>query len=128
MDFLQRLKDFTEGLSYTPSTIEIGLFNEDSDSIAVRPSPSNINVRYMEKGKMYPFTFQLLIHYKNNLNAYLMAQDLMDEFEKLAVTSNDNSFALLDCKCTTTPNFVQETYYGTLWTAIFEAELYIAGR
>lgn len=132
IDFLERLKEFTEGLSYTPSTIEIGLYKENGNSIAIRPSPSSINVRYMEKGKIYPYNFQLLVHMdgSNNLVAYQTAQKLVSEYENLnsgAITSSDGSFDLVTMQCTTTPNFVEKTSFGVLWTALFNAELYIKG-
>lgn len=132
IDFLERLKDYTEGLPYTPSTIEVGLYKENGNSIAIRPTPSSINVRYMEKGKMYPYSFQLLIHMdgSQNLMAYQTIQKLTSEFENLssgAITSSDGSFNLVSMQCTTTPNFVQKTSYGVLYTALFEAELYIKG-
>lgn len=125
MDFLERLKEFTESLTYTPSTIEIGLYNEDHNSIALRPSPSNINERYLGKNKIYQYSFQVLIHDTNNYNAYQNTQKLLDEFESMNIQSLNNSFLLVSCKCTTVPNFVQKTNNGFLWTAIFNAELYM---
>lgn len=132
IDFIERLKEFTEGLSYTPSTIEIGLYNENQNSIAIRPTPSSINDRYMEKGKIYPYNFQVLVHMdgSNNLLAYQTIEKLVSEYENLsrgAITSNDGSFNLVTIQCSTTPNLVQKTSFGVLYTAIFNAELYIKG-
>lgn len=132
IDFLQRLKEYIEGLSYTPSTVEIGVYSENNNSIAIRPSPSTIIDRYMEKGKIYPYSFQLLVHMdgSQNLMAYQTIQKLTSELENLssgAITSSDGSFNLVSMQCTTTPNFVQKTSYGVLYTALFEAELYIKG-
>ncbi|OEH53123.1 hypothetical protein AQ616_17745 [Oceanobacillus sp. E9] len=127
MDFLERLKDYTENLSFTPSIIEIGTYQENDNSIAIRPSPANINDRYMEKSKIYPFQFQLLVHHKSNLEAYRMIHQLESQYENLpsrAITSSDGSFKLVSFQCITTPSYVQKTSYGTLWTALFQAELY----
>jgi hypothetical protein len=126
MDFLKVLKTDMEALTFTPPVIEIGQYNEDGNSLSIRPAPSNIDTRDMAKGKIYPFLFQILSHHKNNLTAYEILQDLVTEYDlKKTLTSTDNSFAVLSIKCTTTPNFVESTTYGALWTAIFEAELYI---
>jgi hypothetical protein len=127
MDFLERLKADMEALTFTPSTVEIGMYNEDGNSVSIRPAPSNIDVRDMAQGKIYPFSFQVLSHHKNNLTAYQLLQDLVSEYDdvKKIITSSDNSFVMLSVKCTTTPNYVESTSYGALWTAIFEAELYI---
>lgn len=130
MDFLLRLKDHMESLPFTPPTIGIGLYSEDGDSVAIRPSPSNINDRYMEQGKIYPFSFQLLVHHKDNLFAYETAENILSTYDNLAsdaIASSNGSFELVSVYCTTTPNFVQKTSYGVLWTAMFEAELYIKG-
>ncbi|WP_162986460.1 minor capsid protein [Virgibacillus sp. Bac332] len=115
-------------MSFTPSVVGIGMYSENGNSIAIRPSPANINERYMEKSKIYPFSFQLLVHHDDNLVAYQMIEQLMSEYENLssgAITSSDGSFNLVSFQCTTTPNFVQKTSYGVLWTALFEAELYV---
>jgi hypothetical protein len=126
MDFLEVLKADMEALPFTPSSIEIGMYNEDGNSVSIRPAPSNIDVRDMAQGKIYPFNFQILSHNKNNLTAYQLLQNLVTEYDlKKTLTSTDNSFAVLSIKCTTTPNFVESTTYGALWTALFEAELYI---
>ncbi|GAA5417922.1 hypothetical protein Pryu01_03000 [Paraliobacillus ryukyuensis] len=128
MDFLIRLKSHMEGLAFTPSTINIGLYNKNGNSVAIRPSPNNINERYMSKGYIYPFSFQLLVHHKDNTIGYNEIEQLRSTYENLtngAITSGDGSFNLVSMQCTTTPNFVQETSYGVLWTAIFNAELEI---
>lgn len=130
MDFLDRLKSYIESLSFTPSTVDIGLYQEDGGSLAIRPSPSTIDDRYMEQGKIYPYSFQILSHNRNNYTAYQATQELVSRLDNLdagAITSSDGSFVLVTIQCTTTPNFVEKTSYGVLWTCIFEAELYIQG-
>jgi Bacteriophage minor capsid protein len=130
MDFLDRLKEYQESLSFTPSIIEIGSYKEDGNSVAIRPSPSNIGTRYMEEGKIYPFSFQMLVHHESNTFAYDVINQLTSRLDNLdpgAITSSNGSFDLVSLQCTTTPNFVQKTSYGVLWTAIYEAELYIQG-
>lgn len=82
----------------------------------------------MTKGKIYPFSFQILVHNKDNMFAYDTINRLFSQYENLsngAITSSDASFTLVSMQCTTTPNFVQKTSFGVLWTAIFEAELLI---
>lgn len=130
MDFLDRLKEYLEGLSFTPATINIGLYQADGDDIAIRPSPSNISERHIDKGKIYPFAFQVLVHHKNNLTGYQTSQDLLSKLDNLAsdaIISSNNSFAMVSFHCTTSPRFVEKTSHGVLWTASYEAELYIIG-
>jgi len=129
VDFQDRLKENLEGLSYTPPKIRIGLFDKDRNSISIKPIPSSGIGRYI-KGKTYNYSFQLNVHYESNYTAYETIMKLYKHLEEVAlkeIISKDNSFALINIECTTVPNFVQETEYGTLYTAIFNAELYIQG-
>ena len=130
MDFLERLIDYMEGLSFMPSDIKIGLFDENGNSVAIRPMPSAINERYVEQSKIYPYSFQVLVHNKSNFMAYEVSQKLMsvlDMIDEGLIQSSNNSFKLVSIRCTTTPNFVQKTGYGYLWTMMFEAELFVKG-
>lgn len=129
MDFLNRLKDYMEGLPFTPSIVHIGLYEESGNSVAIRPTPSSIDERYMEKGKIYPFSFQVLAHHSSNMFAYDTINQLtsiLDNLDSGAITS-DGSFSLVSLQCTTTPNFIEKTPYGVLWQAIYQADLYIEG-
>lgn len=130
MDFLDRLKNYIESLSFTPAIADVGLYQEDGESLAIRPAPSTIDERYMEQGKIYPYSFQILSHNRNNHTAYQTTEELVSRLDNLdarAITSSDSSFVLVSMQCTTTPNFVKKTSYGVLWTALFEADLYIQG-
>ena len=128
MDFINVLKADIESKAYTPAVVEIGTFNEDGEAVAIRVSPSNINERYMQKGKNYPFSFQLLIHYASNFQAYSVAQKLVDDYDGAThLTSSDGSYTLTSLYVTTTPNFVEKTDNGSLYTMMCEAELYIGG-
>jgi hypothetical protein len=129
MDFLDRLKEHMEGLQFTPSVIEIGAQNEDGNSVAIRPSPGNIDTRDMSKGKIYPFNFQVLSHHSSSIIAYSLLSKIFDAYDlpkdELIIPSSDGSYSLISCMCTTVPNYVQTTSHGALWSAIFQAELYI---
>lgn len=130
MDFLERLIEYVEGLSFMPSNIKIGLFDENGNSVAIRPMPSSLNERYVEQSKIYQYSFQVLVHNKSNLIAYEVSQKLMsvlDMIDEGLIQSSNNSFKLVSIRCTTTPNFVQKTGYGYLWTMMFEAELFVKG-
>ena len=128
MDFLNRLKEYLEGLPFTPSVIRIGTFDENTDSIALRLSPGSINDRDLESGKVYNFSFQILVHKKNHLVAYETIMKIMNELDnidKSKINTDESKYYLILIECTTTPNYVQKTNYGELYTAIFNAELYV---
>lgn len=130
MDFLDRLIEYLEGLMYMPSIIKVGLYDENKNSVAIRPTPSNLNDRDLEGAKTYNFSFQVLAHNKINQIAYHTLQQLLDDLDMLdreAIESENDTFELVVIYCTTTPNFVQKTGYGYLWTAMFEAELFLKG-
>lgn len=129
MDFLERLKEYIELREYTPQTILIGS-HDNKDSVAIRPTPGAIDERYMEAGKIYDFNFQVLCHSRNNLLGYETINKLTSDFENLRandIISETDTFTLVTMSCQTTPNYVEETNHGVLWTAIFTAELYIRG-
>lgn len=130
MDFLQMLKRKVESFSYTPPVALIGAYDTSRDSIALRPTPSDMQTRYINDDKVYPYSFQILVHHKNSMSAYDLAMKLQNEFEKSKkdfIKSDDNSFTLINISVTTTVNHVERTGYGDLWTAIFVAELIIKG-
>lgn len=130
MDFLEQLKTKLEGLSGIPSVIEIGTYNENANSIAVVPTPGSMGSRYADKGKIYPFNFQTLVHNKSNMAAYQMTQKIMNILDNAGesfVKSKTNSFTLLNITVTTLPNMVSRTDFGSLYTAVYSAELQIKG-
>lgn len=128
MDFLDRLKDFLEGLSFTPDVINIGSYRESGNDIAIRPTPTAIADQYQSKEKIYPFSFQVLVHMDNNIEAYTTIEKLRSELANLnseSIVSDNDSFDLITIECTSTPSYVQKTNYGSLWNAIFTADIHI---
>lgn len=131
MDFLEVLKEKLESLSFTPPIINIGSYNTGKNSVAIRPTPSSIDTRFLDEGKIYPYTFQLLVHHSDNFQANTMIHLLMQELDGLGkdyLLSKNGSFQQLSIWNYTTPNHVEVTSHGDLWTALFEAELYIEGN
>ena len=128
LDFLDRLKEFLEGITLISTPISIGTYKENGHDVAIRPSPSNIDTRYMDKNKVYAFGFQILVHHRENVIAYREIERIRATLEDLSsdsITSNNGSFKLISMQCTTTPNYVQKTNHGALWTALFVAEIHI---
>ena len=127
MDFLHVLKADIENLTFTPPTVEIGLYRADGDSIAIRPAPSTIDDRDMQQGKSYNYLVQFLVHHQDNEVAYNTIEKLCNHYDDSHLESNDGSFQLISFQVTTTPNFVQRTEHGVLYTMMATAELYIGG-
>ncbi len=44
IDFLERLKQYTEQLIFTPSIIQVGMYRTDGNSVAIRVSPTRYEV------------------------------------------------------------------------------------
>lgn len=130
MDFLDKLKDKLESLTITPPVIEIGSYRTNVNSVAIRPAPSSINSRYLNKDKIYPYSFQILVHHSDNFAGNMTTENIVQELDNKEagyVISDNNSFDLISIVVTTTTNHVEVTEHGNLWTAIFQAELYIKG-
>lgn len=127
MDFLDRILDYIESSVPLYDSFSVGTL-KDGNSVAVRPTPTSISTRYVEGSKIYPYGFQVLTKHKNMLTAYKAIQDVTEAIDGLtngAITSSDGSFVFDKCEATTLPNWVEKDTQGyTIYTAIFQAELY----
>lgn len=124
MDLLIRVKEYIE--TNLNMKVVSPLLNDDPESIAIRQTPSSSLERYIE-GKNYEISFQILIKNKSNISSYNTANAifmLLDDVDPTNIVSNDGSFSLIKCECTTLPNFVERYDTGeVVYTAIFSAEI-----
>jgi Bacteriophage minor capsid protein len=128
LDFLFRLQDYLNDKLNKP--ILIGVLGADSPSIAIRQTPSSVRSRYVDKGKTFEFSFQVLMKDKsasghlNVINTMNTIFNLLDGLPKGEIVSSNDSFTFVTCECYTLPNMIEKS--GTdeyTYTAIFTAEL-----
>jgi Bacteriophage minor capsid protein len=128
LDFLFRLQDYLKAKLNKP--VLIGVLGAESPSIAIRQTPSSVKERYVDKGKTFEFSFQVLMKDKsaighlNVINTMNAIFNLLDGLPKGEIVSSSDSFTFVTCECYTLPNMIEKT--GTdeyEYTAVFTAEL-----
>ena len=129
MDFLDRVKEYLETELSLPYPIIVGVLGAESPSIAIRQTPSAVIDRYVDRGKTFEFSFQVLMKDKgrkqvNVIDTMSRIFDLLDGLPSGSITSNDGSFNFVTCECSTLPNFVEKTDHDEyIYTSIYTAEL-----
>ncbi|MBM7585848.1 hypothetical protein JOC86_002390 [Bacillus pakistanensis] len=122
-----RAKEYLETNLTLNATIATPSLLTEPKSIAIRPTPSTPNDPYLDRDKTINFAFQVLVKDPNSMTAYRKCHDIynaLDELPKGSISSQDGSFLLLRCHCTTMPNWVEENEHGEhTYTALFNAEL-----
>jgi hypothetical protein len=128
LDFLFRLQDYLNAKLNKP--ILIGVLGADSPSIAIRQTPSSVRSRYVDKGKTFEYSFQVLMKDKsanghlNVINTMNTIFNLLDGLPKGEIVSSNDSFTFVTCECYTLPNMIEKSGKDEYtYTAIFTAEL-----
>ncbi len=127
MDFLDRLIDYIESNISLDSVLRVGKLSLDSKSISIRPTPSSMVNRYVDKDKTREYSFQILMKDPNQFQVISKMDEitsLLDGIDHREIVSNNDSFKLVKCEAYTLPNYVEETEHEEyIYTALFKAEL-----
>jgi Bacteriophage minor capsid protein len=122
-----RTKEYLETNLSLIAPIATPLLSSDSKSIAIRPTPSTPNEPYLDRDKTFNFAFQILVKDPNNMTAYQQCHDIynaLDELPRGSIQSQNGSFFMLRCSCSTIPNWVEQNEHGEhIYTALFNTEL-----
>src|SRR4051794_28814738 len=122
MDFIARIKDYLTNNVSLNAPITTPLLSVDSKSIAIRQTPSSMNSRYVD-GKTLNFSFQVLVKDTSHITANNTTQSIfiaLDGLSKGSILSADGSFLMINCECSTLPNFVEKTDKNEfIYTALF---------
>jgi hypothetical protein len=128
MDFIYRLQDYLA--KELKQTIYVGLLGTTSPYIAIRQTPSSVTNRYVDNGKIFEFSFQVLMKdkdnagHKNVIDTMNKIVDLLEGLPSDSIKSQNGSFSFIKCECYTLPNFVEKTDQNEyIYTAIFKCEL-----
>lgn len=128
MDFLDRMKEYMENnMPLFKKPVSVGPLNSAED-IAILPIPGTQPTKNLDMSRNYIFPFQILVRHLNQRTSYVTCQQIANKLDTLtngAVTSGDGSFNFVKCDLYTTPNWVETTPQGHIYTAMFQAELYI---
>lgn len=128
MDFLDRMKQYIESnMLLFKKTLTVGPLTSGND-ISILAIPSVKPTKNLDMSRNYIFAFQILVRHLDQYKSYTTCQQISDKLDTLtngAVTSGDGSFTFVKCEVYTTPNWVEQTPEGHIYTAMFQAELYL---
>ncbi|NUJ19283.1 hypothetical protein FKN04_22380 [Bacillus glycinifermentans] len=128
MDFLNQIKKYIEtNIPVFKTPLSVGALL-DGDDIAIVAIPGIQPNKNLDLSRNYVFPFQILVRHAKSSISYSTCQTIADHLDTLtngAVTSGDGSFNFVKCDLYTTPNFVERTADGDIYTAMFQAELYL---
>lgn len=130
MDFLKQMKKYIEtNIPIFKTPLSVGDLTDGEitgNDIAIIPIPGTPPTKNLDSGKNYVFAFQILVRHEKGSLSYSTCQliaDYLDGLSNGAVTSADGSFVFVTCDLYVTPNFVERTKWGDIYTAMFRAEL-----
>lgn len=107
--------------------LKLGKLDEEPKAIALRPTPSSVLTRSLDKGKTYESSFQILIKDPNQMIALDTLNKitvLLDGLSNSAITSENDSFIFVKCEAYVLPNYVDTTDHEEyIYTAMFTAEI-----
>jgi Bacteriophage minor capsid protein len=132
MDLIKQISAYLTNANVLNAPIVSPVLSKEPQSVAVRETPSSIANRYMNTDKTMNFQFQLLvkdpsiIKARDTINAIFKK---LDGLPKGAINSENGSFSLTKCECTTLPNWVETNERNEhIYTAIFSAEIELGGN
>lgn len=127
MDFLDRLIDYIESNIVLSSSIIIGNLDGESESISIRPTPSNTISEYLDRDRTYEYSFQILYKHPHAIEVEKILYeitDLLDFMTSDDLISESGSFNLINCKPYVYPNYVETTDHNeVIYTAMYVAEI-----
>ncbi|MFC4075222.1 hypothetical protein [Salinithrix halophila] len=130
MDFFDQLKTYIEtNFTLYKTPLSVGMLIDDND-ICIRQTPGIQPEKDMGDGRHFVYAFQLLTRHKNERLAYQTCEDValaLDLLRNGAIPSADDSYQFVTCNLITPANFVERDSYGGIFTALFEADLYLKG-
>jgi beta-glucosidase/6-phospho-beta-glucosidase/beta-galactosidase len=126
MELLDRLIDAIKANVQLNANIKVGILSQNPKSIAIRLLPNTLREAYMDKGRAYRISFQVLVKDKSELEAVRVINDITEFLDSLTnedITLSDNRYKFITCEVYTMPNFVEKTEHDEyIYTALFNAE------
>jgi hypothetical protein len=131
MELLDKIIDYIEANVSLNAPIEVGVLNNDPSAVCVRLTPSNSRVAYMDNGRVYQMSFQVLVKDIDQAEAIREIDEITTVLDQLThddITLEDSRFQFISCEVYTIPNFVEKTEHDEyIYTALFNAEYEMKG-
>lgn len=97
-------------------------------TICLRLYPTGPADKYLNGGKIRNVGFQIIARNENQIELIDTLQYIADKLDAMksdTIVSSNGSFELINCNITTELNFVERDNQGWVYTALFNAELFI---
>ena len=124
MELFDKIKTALEQLLNT--TISVGILPSSQNSICIRLSPGADRTAYLDRGRVYRMSFQVLVKNNSQKEAIRLIHEIADYLDQLTtgdLTLSDNRFQFIQCEVYNQPNFVEKTEANEyIYTALFNAE------
>lgn len=131
MELLDRLMDAIEANVQLNANIQVGILSKDPKAVAIRLLPNTLRDAYMDKGRSYRISFQILVKDKEQPEAIRVINDITEFLDSLTsedIQLSDNRYKFIVCEVYTMPNFVEKTEHDEyIYTALFNAEYEMKG-
>jgi ABC-type uncharacterized transport system fused permease/ATPase subunit len=126
MELLDRLMDAIEANVQLNANIQVGILSQDPKAVTIRLLPNTLRDAYMDKGRAYRISFQVLVKDTDQPEAIRVINDITEFLDSLTsedIQLSDNRYKFITCEVYTMPNFVEKTEHDEyIYTALFNAE------
>lgn len=126
MELLNKIIDAITANVRLNADIQIGILSQKPKAITVRLLPNTLRDAYMDKGRAYRLSFQILVKDEDQLEAVRVINDITEFLDSLTnddILLSDSRYKFISCEVYTMPNFVEKTEHDEyIYTALFNAE------
>jgi Bacteriophage minor capsid protein len=126
MELLDRLMDAIEANVQLNANIQVGILSQAPKAVAIRLLPNTLRDAYMDKGRSYRISFQVLVKDTDQPEAIRVINDITEFLDSLTnedIQLSDIRYKFIVCEVYTMPNFVEKTEHDEyIYTALFNAE------
>lgn len=126
MDFLERVQDYLEALTFTPSSVDVGIL--EGEGVGIKPTPEGVADRHYEGSTVRTYGVQILVCNQSIVLAESMMERIakrMDGLPDKSIVSSDDSFEFVMSEVYSQPQFIERTSSGYLFSCMVQATLYI---
>ena len=126
MELLDRIIDAVTANVQLNANITVGVLSKKTKSVAIRLLPNTMRNAYMDKGRTYRLSFQVLVKDKDHQEAIRVINEITEFLDSLTnedIQLSDSRYKFIVCEVYTMPNFVEKTEHDEyIYTALFNAE------
>lgn len=124
MELMDRLIDVIESRVALNAAVQVGILSQEPKAVCFRLTPSTFREAYLDRGRVYRMSFQILVKDNDQQNAIRVINDITHVLDRL--TEQDIALTegrFVQCEVYTLPNFVEKTEHDEyIYTALFNAE------